>query len=183
MGSIIKCRTVQTGWHRHRHRCKWVANPFSWCRGVGQCEHSITCLDCRDDTFEKTVADPRGHPQHMPPPPLRTKIFLISYRTFLGKSGKFVCWQTPTGGLLHPPTRNPGSAPNSAIHKATVRSAAIQNGLWRSFLLAAPPPTDQNGSLISVQFFGKIGGKFVCWRPLLEAVERPLLRGILDPPL
>ena len=30
--------------------------------GISQCEHSITCLDCRDDTFEKTVADPRGAP-------------------------------------------------------------------------------------------------------------------------
>ena len=27
---------------------------------------------------------------------------------------------------------------NSAIHKAAVQPAAVQNGLWRSFLLAAP---------------------------------------------
>ena len=41
-------------------------------------------------------------------------------------------------------------------------------------------PTDQN-FLNFMQFLGK-SGKFVCWRPLLEG-WRPLLRGILDPPL
>ena len=41
------------------------------------------------------------------------------------------------------------------------------------------PPTDQN-FLNFMQFWGK-SGKFVCWRPLRG--WRPLLRGILYPPL
>ena len=32
MGSIVVCRTVQTGRNRHRHRCEWVSNPFCRCR-------------------------------------------------------------------------------------------------------------------------------------------------------
>ena len=44
----------------------------------------------------------------------------------------------------------------------------------------APPPTVQN-FLDFMQFFGKFD-KIVCWRPPLEG-WRPLLQGILDPPL
>ena len=44
----------------------------------------------------------------------------------------------------------------------------------------APPPRPEIFSF-SCSFWGKFG-KIVCWRPLLEG-WRPLLRGILDPPL
>ena len=45
-----------------------------------------------------------------------------------------------------------------------------------------PPPTAQK-ILNFMQFFGKFG-KIVCWRPPPPAERwRPLLRGILDPPL
>ena len=44
----------------------------------------------------------------------------------------------------------------------------------------APPPTAQN-FLDFMQFFGKFD-KIVCWRPPPEG-RRPLLQGILDPPL
>ena len=42
-----------------------------------------------------------------------------------------------------------------------------------------PPPMAQN-LLNFMQFFGKFGN-FLCWRPLDG--WRPLLRGILDPPV
>ena len=51
---------------------------------------------------------------------------------------------------------------------------------WSKGGTPARLPTDKN-VLNFIQFLGK-SGKFVCWRPLLEG-WRPLLRGILDPPL
>ena len=35
----------------------------------------------------------------------------LNFMQFLGKSGKFVCWRSPSQGLAPPPTGNPVSAP------------------------------------------------------------------------
>ena len=62
----------------------------------------------------KTVI-PYPHFQHAvtvpPPPPPPTAQNFLKFMQFFGKSGKFVCWRPPPGGLVPSPTGNPGSVP------------------------------------------------------------------------
>ena len=40
-----------------------------------------------------------------------TDQYFLNFMHFFDKSGKFVCWRSPPGGLAPPPTGNSGSAP------------------------------------------------------------------------
>ena len=70
------------------------------------------------------MADPRGWGRSA-----HTDQSFLNFMQFFDKSGKFVCWRPPPGGLAPPPTGNPGSAPEYfPFHKQSYYTVAKMYG-------------------------------------------------------
>ena len=51
----------------------------------------------------------------------------LNFMQFFAKFGEIICWRSPPGGLMPPPTGNPGSAPGNpkSMNKLTLNEPAI----------------------------------------------------------